>query len=284
MFPAYPLICFNAAVSLYLMRGWMEAAYVAKVSPYAASISKLFGRTTLYVILTTSLISVSRIMALWHYYHAPMSVVYQFESLEIPRLLNTTGHIQLPIPNKYGKRERRQPRINLTSVKDFNLKLCIGKEWYRFPGSYLVFTGVEVGWIKSEFDGLLPGRFAENVTSTDSFWFAEGTRAIPSGMNDLNHGEAKHYTDISTCDYLIDLDFPLHPVASSAEPRYSEDETWEKVSCAPFLDAKHSLRLTRTLWLPGTRWQQGNEWGEYCLLRHSERMARKELEMAITQK
>lgn len=37
MFPAYPLICFNAAVTLYLMRGWMETAYVAKVSPYAVS-------------------------------------------------------------------------------------------------------------------------------------------------------------------------------------------------------------------------------------------------------
>jgi alpha-1,2-mannosyltransferase len=35
MYPAYPLVCFNAAVTLYLVRGWMETAYVkATNSPY----------------------------------------------------------------------------------------------------------------------------------------------------------------------------------------------------------------------------------------------------------
>jgi alpha-1,2-mannosyltransferase len=39
MFPAYPLLCFNAAVSLYLIRGWLEVAYIAKTkSPYRVSI------------------------------------------------------------------------------------------------------------------------------------------------------------------------------------------------------------------------------------------------------
>ena len=35
MFPIYPLICFNAAVTLYLARGWLEAAYISVTkSPY----------------------------------------------------------------------------------------------------------------------------------------------------------------------------------------------------------------------------------------------------------
>jgi alpha-1,2-mannosyltransferase len=35
MFPIYPLICFNAAICLYLMRGWVEAAYISFTkSPY----------------------------------------------------------------------------------------------------------------------------------------------------------------------------------------------------------------------------------------------------------
>lgn len=35
MYPVYPLICFNAAVCLYLIRGWMEVAYVGWTkSPY----------------------------------------------------------------------------------------------------------------------------------------------------------------------------------------------------------------------------------------------------------
>lgn len=34
-FPAYTMICFNAAVTLYLVRGWMEVAYIkATASPY----------------------------------------------------------------------------------------------------------------------------------------------------------------------------------------------------------------------------------------------------------
>lgn len=35
MFPAYPLICFNAAVTIYLLRGWLETAYIRVTkSPY----------------------------------------------------------------------------------------------------------------------------------------------------------------------------------------------------------------------------------------------------------
>lgn len=35
MFPAYPLICFNGAVSLYLIRGWIEVAFITITkSPY----------------------------------------------------------------------------------------------------------------------------------------------------------------------------------------------------------------------------------------------------------
>ena len=38
MFPAYPLICFNAAVTLYLARGWLEVGYIkATSSPYQVS-------------------------------------------------------------------------------------------------------------------------------------------------------------------------------------------------------------------------------------------------------
>lgn len=35
MFPAYPLLCFNAAITLYLMRGWLEVIFVKVTkSPY----------------------------------------------------------------------------------------------------------------------------------------------------------------------------------------------------------------------------------------------------------
>ena len=35
MYPAYPLLCFNAAAALYLIRGWIEVAYIKVTkSPY----------------------------------------------------------------------------------------------------------------------------------------------------------------------------------------------------------------------------------------------------------
>jgi alpha-1,2-mannosyltransferase len=53
MFPAYPLICFNAAVTLYLARGWLEVAYIKMtVSPYQASSfspSPLCGRADVWL-------------------------------------------------------------------------------------------------------------------------------------------------------------------------------------------------------------------------------------------
>jgi alpha-1,2-mannosyltransferase len=43
MFPAYPLLCFNAAVCVYLMRGWLEVGFVRLTkSPYRASFFQLF--------------------------------------------------------------------------------------------------------------------------------------------------------------------------------------------------------------------------------------------------
>ncbi|KAI0962404.1 hypothetical protein AcV7_001253 [Taiwanofungus camphoratus] len=285
MYPIYPLICFNAAVALYLIRGWFETAYIAVTkSPYRASRTSIFSRFTLSVVTASCVLSLSRIMTQWKYYHAPLSIVHALEAQEIPRLLNTTGHIYIPPPNTtYGSNEEdTQPRIDTALIEPFGLRLCVGKEWHRFPGHYLVPEGVRVDWVKSEFDGMLPGHFVETPKAWGVAARMLGTRALPPGLNDLNKEAPELYVDISECDYLMDLDFPLHPVSSSHEPRYAVDEaTWERVLCLPFLDARRSSLLTRTLWMPGNRWQEGNEYGEYCLLKNKGNVARKEKAMMV---
>ncbi|KAG6910519.1 hypothetical protein DXG01_009938 [Tephrocybe rancida] len=280
MFPAYPLLCFNAAVALYLMRGWQEALFIKFTSsPYRASQSMLFSRFTLSVVAATSIISFSRIMALWNYYHAPMTVVWALETQELPRLLNTTG--LLPTYSNIPVNDR--PRIDLSPIKHFDLKLCIAKEWHRFPGSYLVPTGVSVDFVKSEFDGLLPGHFTNvpaQANSASDWWLRPGTSHIPLDQNDLNKEEPSHYVSVESCDYLIDLDFPLHPVESHLEPRYAVDsKTWDRVFCKSFIDAKHSRLLTRAFWAPGEAWQSNNEFGDYCLLRNKALVSQKEMEV-----
>ena len=43
MFPAYPLLCFNAAIALYLVRGWLEVAFIKLTkSPYRVSYLSAF--------------------------------------------------------------------------------------------------------------------------------------------------------------------------------------------------------------------------------------------------
>ncbi|KAG1757203.1 glycosyltransferase family 22 protein [Suillus lakei] len=281
MFPAYPLICFNAAVALYLIRGWMEVAYIsATKSSYRASRSIIFGAITCTVIAVTGLISLSRVLALWYYYHAPLSTFNHLEATELPRLLNVTGLLPPLLP---GTDEIDRPSIDMTPIRAFDLRLCLGKEWYRFPGHYLVPNGVKVDFVKSEFDGLLPAHFEESHAKLafNGWWDRPGLRITPASLNDLNKEAPEFYVPIESCDYLVDLDFPKHPVSSPLEPRYAIDnETWERASCLPFLDVSHSSLLTRTLWLPGSWWQNKNEFGDYCLLKNREKVHKKEVEVA----
>jgi len=270
------LICFNAAVTLYLARGWLEVAYIkVTASPYQASKTSLFSRFTLSAIVATSILSISRIIALYTYYHAPLTVVHDFEVEVLPRLLNSTGHIYLPSHHPNYEKGEAQPQYNLTHLKDFGLRLCVGKEWHRFPGSYLIPEGIRVDWIKSEFSGLMPGHFEEKIPQTSRFWLRDGTKHVPSDMNDMNREVLDHLVDISTCDYLIDLDFPQNPSVSPLEPRYAVDPAWERLACAPFLDARNSPVVTRVLWLPSETWRQANKYGDYCLLGNKERLFRK---------
>jgi len=280
MFPAYPLLCFNAAVTLYLIRGWMEVAFISITkSPYRASKSSLFRFTTSSVVVTMILLSLSRVVALWHNYHAPISVTYQLQGRELPRLLNVTGFLPPKPPNVD---DDDLPRIDLSPIKYFNLRLCLGKEWHRFPGHYHIPEGVTVDFVKSEFDGLLPRHFSRGDASRSNFWLREGTRHISDDLNDLNLEEPRHYVDLDICDYLIDLDFPENPVTAPHEPRYAIDEKyWERVHCAPFLDARHSPLLSRVLWLPGEKWRSQNSYGDYCLLKNKALVRKKELAMSL---
>ncbi|TDL28050.1 asparagine-linked glycosylation 9 protein isoform a [Rickenella mellea] len=266
MFPAYTILVFNASVSIYLIRGWIETAYIKLTkSPYKASKSSLFKLTTLLLLTASTLFSVSRILALGHYYHAPLQVAYYFEASELPRVLNVTGLLAPPRPMKGLEGEK--PRVDLSPLKELNLTLCVGKEWYRFPSHWLVPDGVHVDFVKNDFDGMLPRHF-DRSTGSSRLWPREATRREPEGLNDLNKENLSHYVSIDTCHYLIDSDFPKYPISSLLEPRYAVDaDRWDRAYCTPFLDSAHSMMITRVLWIPGEFWQRKNSFGEFCLLR-----------------
>jgi alpha-1,2-mannosyltransferase len=146
---------------------------------------------TFNVLFGSAVISFLRIAALFNYYHAPMEVAFHFEHTELPRLLNATNLIA-PLPPIRNKRYDKDRKVDLKLISQFGLRLCIGKEWYRFPGSFFVPDSVEIRFIKSEFDGLLPQPFTPSAGNL-TFWPWDGMRVIPDGLNDLNVENTAHY-------------------------------------------------------------------------------------------
>jgi alpha-1,2-mannosyltransferase len=197
-FPAYPFLAFNAAVTIFLFRGYIETAFIGYThSPYQASRTSIFRLTTLAIVFTSCAISLSRILAHSYYYHAPLEIAHKFEEQELVRVLNVSGILPPPLPPAPNKRrnshdEEQTTRVDLSAIKTFNLTLCLGKEWYRFPGHFLVPDGVNVEFVKSEFDGMLPRHFVKSSNGS-GFWFRDGTRVVPEDLNDLNEEDPRHY-------------------------------------------------------------------------------------------
>lgn len=59
--------------------------------------------------------------------------------------------------------------------------------------------GVTVAFVKSEFDGHLPGKFLDG--REELWWRRRGTRALRDDLNDLNKEETSHYA----CSFLLSV-------------------------------------------------------------------------------
>ncbi|KAJ2963923.1 hypothetical protein NQZ79_g1157 [Umbelopsis isabellina] len=289
LYVAYPLICLNFAISLFLVRGWMHRA-TGLLGTSVTTRLYIVKYFTTSIMLGATIVSLSRVLALSKYYSAPKEV--------------------------YTALWNRDPNARVLSFDYLNedyrydstlgeKTLCVGKEWYRFPSSYFLPNDVRLGIVKSDFDGQLPKPFIEDLeefqyddASTGKVvsqklrqYKFHGSSQIQPGFNDLNVEDPSVYVrhlfasdsllkyvinqifmpkvELSQCDFMVDSDFPMRYVnggesSSTYEPRYIQDtKHWEAIACKPFLDAANSHRLSRAFWVPGAKRLQ---WGEYCLL------------------
>ena len=129
MYPAYPFLALNAALSFHLI-----LSYLGSSNP-----KQLVGRipTKLKLIASLSLVMLAinagmlRILGIVTAYNAPLKVLEPLQQVDVAQ----TGS-----------------------------SVCVGKEWYRFPSSYFLPHDMRAKFIRSEFRGLLPGEFPESTS------------------------------------------------------------------------------------------------------------------------
>ena len=236
MYPAYPFLALNAAISLHIVLTALGH------SDPKTLIGKIPARIRLIASALPILASVSigllRIWGIYSAYSAPLS-------------------LYAPLADVGSPREN----------------VCFGKEWYRFPSSYFLPRDMRAKFVRSEFRGLLPGEFSEARTG---FGFWSGTWLPTAGFNDRNEEDPSKYVDLRSCAFLVDTQYPEQQRTPGwapplNEPDYVADaERWDEVACLPFLDAANTPFLARALWVPD--WDVIPErfrrkWGRHCLLR-----------------
>jgi len=217
LYPIYPLIGLAAALT------WtsIQALWAKLKLP-----NKLMHWLTMGLVVLSSALSLSRIVGQYKGFHAPIDVF-----LELNRISLETE--------------------NMTK----EMKVCIGKEWHRFPSSFFLPDNSKLLYLPSEFRGQLPGTFSPPPS---------GTWTVPENMNDLNREEPSRYSLPTDCHYLIDLEVADE---SELEPHYSRFKNdWENIFQVDYMDASRSPKLLRSFYVPGLSETQCT-WVPYVLLR-----------------
>lgn len=167
MYPMYPALCLNAAFSMHIILSYFGSTDTKTL------VGKIPAQLKLVVVSAVIIGSIDlgflRTLGLVRAYAAPLS-------------------IYSPL--------KRFPDTGAENA------VCLGKEWYRFPSSYFLPDHMRARFIKSEFNGLLPGQFNE---VKEGFGFWPGTYLEPPGMNDENREDIGKY--VSSSNPLL-LDWP----------------------------------------------------------------------------
>uniref|UniRef100_H3BHK5 Mannosyltransferase n=1 Tax=Latimeria chalumnae TaxID=7897 RepID=H3BHK5_LATCH len=212
LFPIYPLICLCGAVALSALQKCYHFLFQRyRLEHYTVSSNWL----ALGTVILFGFLSLSRSIALFRGYHAPLDLYPEFHRIATDPTIHT-------VP------EGRPVNV------------CVGKEWYRFPSSFLLPDNWQLQFIQSDFRGQLPKPYAKGPMAT---------RIIPADMNDQNKEEPSRYVDLNRCHYLVDLDTM---VETPREPRYTANrDDWIVIAYKPFLDASKGFSgILFTLTLP----------------------------------
>ncbi|GKT93383.1 LOW QUALITY PROTEIN: glycosyltransferase family 22 [Colletotrichum tofieldiae] len=236
MYPAYPFLALNAAMSLHILLTAFGH------SDPKTLVGKIPAKLKLSLVTLVLLLSFDLIPSLRH-------LVCLFCPIDA---------IQAAGAGVSGQQG--------LGVRGDNV--CFGKEWYRFPSSYFLPRDMHAKFVRSEFRGLLPGEFSEARTG---FGFWSGTWLPTNGLNDRNEEDMGKYVDQRACGFLVDTQYPerTDPLPPNEPDYIADEEHWEIVKCVPFLDAEKTHFLARALWVPDLPFvpeKFQRKWGRHCLL------------------
>ena len=155
MYPIYPCIALNAALTLHAFLAWFGNADPKTLLGQVPPKLKLFA--VVIGVAFAVQIGFLRIVGVITGYQAPLQI---YSGLSEARSTDT---------------------------------VCLGKEWHRFPSSYFLPKGIHAKFVRSEFNGLLPGEYSEAKTG---FGFFPGTWLVPRGMNDENLPDVGKYVSL----------------------------------------------------------------------------------------
>lgn len=165
MYPVYPFLCLNAAIALHTLLSYIGISDPRKIVGKIPPKIKL-AAVSCFVILAIS-VGTLRTIGTVNAYRAPLQV---YSPLRRSEFLNSEETV------------------------------CLGKEWYRFPSSYFLPSRMRAKFVKSAFQGLLPGEFNEAKVG---FGFFPGTWLDPPGMNDQNiEDTGKYVRDVLVAVYF----------------------------------------------------------------------------------
>lgn len=267
MFPVYPLFAFAAALAVREGLATYDKWTIQKTSVFPSVTYTSPAEYAGYAVVgLTALLSLSRVLCLALSYSAPMDAFVFLNAHLVP--LDAK-----PVPPSHA------------TVLEPSYRVCMGKEWYRFPSSYFLLDStpviletnpalpkrkggaVELAFLKSDFTGQLPQPYLH-------LSHPENTAAHREGFNDLNEEEHSRYVDLSTCDYVIDIELPAaevneEPYFNSTSPLSTQFVSlWSQ----PFLHNPSSPFPFRSLYIPGVSTAR-NVYGTYHVLANAARVA-----------
>ena len=231
LFPIYPLLTLAGALTMDCVQRLAFRVFVKVKNTHYLDRTNWMSAVTLTLFALGAL---TRVLALYHHYNAPMTLWMNISHME----------------------HNEELAFAVPKVDEVNI--CIGKEWHRFPGSFfLPNKRWKLRLLKSEFRGQLPQQFSRD------------TSLIRETFNDQNReeSEGRYELEPDQCHFLVDLE--IQGKETDLEPIYSNDSRWEILEKYDYLDAEKSNRLFRAFYVPilGAKYCS---YGNYVLLRNKD--------------